>query len=65
MLNVLGGGFCDFRGHRLVVHKREKQYLFGVFSGAMLNLVLNLLLLKTHGPIVASLATVASEFWSL
>lgn len=63
MLNVTIVAFAIIAGHRLITNKREKQYLIGVFSGAVLNVALNLLLLKTYGPIVASIATVASEFW--
>ena len=51
----------SYFGSELLVRGRQRTYLVGVGAGAGTNLVLNLLLIPSFGPVGAASATLASE----
>jgi O-antigen/teichoic acid export membrane protein len=61
--NVLAGGMASYyAGMKLVANNRNKEYVMAVAAGALVNLVLNLLLVPLWGAVAAALLTCLSQF---
>ena len=50
------------RRQYLIPNKRDKEYIIAVFSGAIINFILNLILIPQYKSIGATIATVFAEF---
>jgi O-antigen/teichoic acid export membrane protein len=61
MLTVLAGPLASYFGSQLIPIAREKKYLAAVAAGAVVNIVLNLLLIPRYGAIAAAFTTAISQ----
>jgi O-antigen/teichoic acid export membrane protein len=61
MLTIVAGPMASYFGARLIPRAREKKYLYAVLSGAVVNVVLNLLLIPRYGAIAAAFTTALSQ----
>lgn len=61
--NVLAGGLaCYYAGMKLVAKNKNREYVIAVTSGAVLNLVLNLIFIPVWGAKAAAVMTCLSQF---
>lgn len=61
--NVLAGGLaCYYAGMKLVAKNKNREYVIAVTSGAVLNLVLNLIFIPVWGAKAAAVTTCLSQF---
>ena len=49
------------RTQYLIPNKKDKEYLFSVIAGAVINLIINLILIPIYGSIGAMIGTIAAE----
>jgi O-antigen/teichoic acid export membrane protein len=60
-LTVVAGPLASYFGAQLIPSGRENKYLVAVVAGAVVNVVLNLLLIPRFGAIAAALTTALSQ----
>lgn len=61
MLTILTGSSASYWGSQLIPSGRERRYLVAVVSGALVNIILNLLLIPTYGAVAAALTTALAQ----
>jgi O-antigen/teichoic acid export membrane protein len=61
MLTVVAGPLASFFGSQLIPSGRERRYLYAVIAGAVVNVALNLLLIRRYGAIAAAFTTAISQ----
>lgn len=61
MLNLLSGSAAVLFGSRLVPSNRERKYLASVATGALTNVMLNLIFIPRYGAIAAVFTTIAAQ----
>ncbi len=53
---------CVIRTQYLIPKEKDKQYIFSVIAGAVINFIINISLISSLGPMGAVLGTLAAEF---
>jgi O-antigen/teichoic acid export membrane protein len=61
MLTIIAGPLASYFGSQLIPMAREKKYLVAVVAGALVNVILNLILIPRYGAIAAAFTTAASQ----
>jgi len=61
MLTIVAGPLASYFGSQLIPMGREKKYLVAVVGGALLNVLLNFILIPRYGAIAAAFTTAASQ----
>jgi O-antigen/teichoic acid export membrane protein len=61
MLTIITGPAASYCGAQLIPNGREKKYLVAVLSGALTNIVLNLLFIPKYGALAAAFTTAFSQ----
>jgi O-antigen/teichoic acid export membrane protein len=61
MVNLLSASAAVLFGSRLVPNHREKQYLWSVGAGAVVNIALNFIFIPRYGAIAAVFTTIAAQ----
>lgn len=60
---LLISGFSNITGNQILLpFNKEKYFMYAVTSGAIVNLILNLILIPKYGIVGASIATLVAEF---
>jgi O-antigen/teichoic acid export membrane protein len=60
-LTIVAGSLASYYGSQLIPIARERKYLAAVVAGAVVNVILNLLLIPHYGAIAAVFTTVISQ----
>jgi O-antigen/teichoic acid export membrane protein len=61
MLTIVAGPLASYFGSQLIPLAREKKYLRSVATGALVNVVLNLFLIRRYGALAATFTTAISQ----
>ena len=61
MLTIIMGPAASYCGSQLIPNGREKKYLIAVLTGAVTNVVLNLLFIPRYGALAAAFTTAFSQ----
>jgi len=61
MLTILTGSLASYWGSQLIPSGRERRYLIAVIAGALVNVILNVLLIPRYGAVAAALTTALAQ----